>query len=248
MGQALLGGRHRTAGLGLTRLVLLPGLLCDESIWRRQAETLYDVPEIEIPLYRSATRLEDMARIALDWADGPIAVAGLSMGARVALEMWRAAPERIERLALFDFWVGPVVEGEPARRKVLTDLAETDGMQSVAETWVASMVAPDRIDDAELIEPLHAMVCTYTPEQFKGQIEALLNRVDLWPLLPTITVPTLIAVGRQDPWRSVDQHREMAEVIPGARLEVIEECGHLSPAEQPDAVSRLLRDWLTWDK
>lgn len=235
-------------GLGLSRLLLLPGLLCDDSIWAAQSAALSDVTDVSVPVYPSATRLEEMARISLDAVDGPISVAGLSMGARVALEMWRSEPERIERLALFDFWVGPVTEGEPDRRKVLTDLAASEGMPAVAAAWVGGMVNPDRVDDLALIEPLHDMVCTYTPAQHAGQIDALLNRVDLWPLLPTITVPTLVAVGRQDPWRTVDQHRQMAEVIPGSRLEVIEECGHLSPAEQPAAVTALLADWLTWER
>lgn len=233
--------------MGLSQLLLLPGLLCDESIWAKQAASLADSAEVTVPVYRSARRLEEMARVALDAVDGPIAVAGLSMGARVALEMWRAAPERIERLALFDFWVGPVADGEPDRRKVLTDLSETEGMKALAEKWVGGMVNPDRLDDAALVQPLHEMVCTYTHEQHVGQIDALLNRVDLWPLLPTIDVPTLVAIGRQDPWRTVDQHRQMADAIPGSRLVVIEDCGHLSPAEQPAVVTELIRDWLSWE-
>jgi pimeloyl-ACP methyl ester carboxylesterase len=106
------------------------------------------------------------------------------------------------------------------------------------------MVHPDRVNDQPLIDRLRKMVCTYTPEQHAGQVQALLNRADLWPLLPTITVPTLIALGREDPWRSVDQHRQMAEAIPGARLEVIADCGHMSPAERPRDVTNLLEEWL----
>lgn len=245
MGQTQPGEGDRGSGVGLSRLLLLPGLLCDESIWAHQVEAMSDL-DVAVPTYPSAARIEDMARVALDAVDGPISIAGLSMGARVALEMWRSAPERIEQLALFDFWVGPLADGEPARRKVHTDLAATEGMDRLAEVWVGGMVHPDRVADTALIEPLHAMVCTFTPEQHAGQIDALLNRADLWPLLPTITVPTMVAVGRQDPWRTVEQHQQMAEVIPRARLEVIEDCGHLSPVEQPEEVTRLLREWLTW--
>lgn len=232
--------------MGLSTLVLVPGLLCDETIWASQVEAFADQTQLAVPLFRSATSIEEMAVISLASADGSLSVVGLSMGARVALEMWRAAPERIERLALLDFWVGPAGAGEPERRKILTDMSRDEGIRPAAEVWVGSMVHPERQTDEDLVETMHEMVCSYTPEQHAGQIEALLNRADLWPVLPTITVPTLVAVGRQDPWRTVEQHQQMAAVIPGSRLEVIEDCGHLSPAEQPEAVNDLIADWLTW--
>lgn len=232
--------------MGLSTLVLVPGLLCDETIWASQVEAFADQTQLAVPLFRSATSIEEMAVISLASADGSLSVVGLSMGARVALEMWRAAPERIERLALFDFWVGPAGAGEPERRKILTDMSRDEGIRPAAEVWVGSMVHPERQTDEDLVETMHEMACSYTPEQHAGQIEALLNRADLWPVLPTITVPTLVAVGRQDPWRTVEQHQQMAAVIPESRLEVIEDCGHLSPAEQPEAVNDLIADWLTW--
>ncbi len=228
----------------MRNLLLLPGLLCDESYWARQRADLKDATTTWVPEYRSVDRLETMAQIALDVVDGPIAVAGHSMGARVALEVWRAAPDRVTHLALLDFGVGPVATGEHESRAVLTDLSAAEGIDAVARKWVASMVHPDRTSDVALVGPLHAMVETYTSAQHAGQVSALLARRDLWPLLPTITVPTLVAVGRQDPWRSVQHHREIADAIPGARLVVIEECGHMSPAEQPKVVSGLLANWL----
>lgn len=224
-------------------VVLLHGLLGDERIWRHQIDALESHHDVVVPVYRSATRLEEMARVALDAFEGVAGVVGHSMGARVALEMWRAAPERISRLALFDFWVGGVAEGEREKRAVLTDLSRDQGIEAVAKEWVASMVHPDRRDDAQLIDELEAIVCTYTPEQHAGQIEALLHRRELWDVLETITVPTLIGVGRQDPWRNVAQHQQIAAAIRGARLEVIEDCGHMSPNERPEAVSDLLVDW-----
>jgi pimeloyl-ACP methyl ester carboxylesterase len=244
VGKVAACGLDRREGLGLTSLLLLPGLLCDASIWAAQSRDLSTRATISIPEYRSATRLEEMAAITLDLVDGPIAVAAHSMGARVALEMWRKAPERITRLALLDFWVGSVVAGEHDKRKVLTDMSADEGIEAVAKIWVASMVHPDRVNDKALINQLRDMVGKYTHEQHAGQVQALLNRVDLSSLLPTITVPTLIAVGREDPWRTVEQHRQMANAIRGARLEVIDDCGHMSPAERPQVVTELLEEWL----
>jgi pimeloyl-ACP methyl ester carboxylesterase len=225
-------------------VVLLHGLLCDDSIWQHQVAGLGDIADVVVPVYRSATSLDEMAGTALASVTGRIALAGHSMGARVALEMWRSAPERITRLALFDFGVVGVSEGEHAQRRALTALSAEQGMGAVAQTWVASMVRPESREDASLMTSLHAMVETYTPAEHAAQVEALLNRRDLWSLLPTITVPTLVAVGRQDPWRGVDHHREIAAAIPGSRFEVIEDCGHMAPAEQPEVVLELLRGWL----
>jgi len=225
-------------------LLLLHGLLCDETIWEHQSKALQDEIGVVAPVYRSATSLDEMADISLGAVEGPVSVAGHSMGARVALEIWRRAPERVTRLALFDFGVGGVAEGEPAKRRALTDLSSERGIGAVAETWVASMVRPEGVEDQGLIASLHAIVERYTPGQHAAQISALLDRRDLWPLLPTISVPTMVAVGRQDPWRDVENHRQIAAAIPGARLEVIEDCGHMAPVEQPEAVTALLREWL----
>ncbi len=130
MGKIATRGLDRRKGLGLTNLLLLPGLLCDASIWSTQRRKLSKHVEISIPEYRSATSLEEMTAITLDLVEGPIAVAAHSMGARVALEMWREAPERVTRLALLDFWVGPVAAGEHTKRKVLTDMSASDGIGS----------------------------------------------------------------------------------------------------------------------
>lgn len=229
-----------------TNLLLLPGLLCDATIWAAQHEHLGDVARTWAPDYRWADSLEAMAQAALEVVPGPIAVAGHSMGARVALEVWRAAPDRVTRLALLDFGVGAVAEGEAESRRTLTELSADSGTSALVDTWLVSMVHPDRHDEPGLMEPLGNMVRSYTPEQHAGQISALLQRRDLRPLLPTITVPTLVAVGRQDPWRTIEHHQEIAAAVPGARFEIIDDSGHMAPAEQPETVTELLRSWLDW--
>jgi pimeloyl-ACP methyl ester carboxylesterase len=91
---------------------------------------------------------------------------------------------------------------------------------------------------------LKDMVTRATPEQHHRQIRALLNRADARPLLHAIRCPTLVMVGRQDCWSPVAQHEEIASSIPNAEFIVIEDCGHMSPVEQPDQVSNSLLCWL----
>lgn len=228
-------------------VVMLPGLLCDASIFAAQTAALSSVAEVVVADFSRQDALEDMARAALSLRRGPLVVIGHSMGARVAFEMVRQAPERIARLALLDTGAHPRREGEEASRQVLVDLAFREGMTALAARWLPPMVAPERAGDAALMQGLTAMVLRATPEQHDRQIRALLGRPDAAPLLPTITCPTLVLVGAQDRWSPPEQNRAIADAIPGARFAVIEGAGHMLPVEQPEAVNRALLDWLGED-
>lgn len=225
-------------------ILLLPGLLCDASIWYAQVEALKRHADVVVADFSRHDCIEAMARSALALADGPITVVGHSMGARVAMEMARLAPERVERLALIDTGIHPRREGEEANRQVLVDLAFADGMSALAEKWLPPMVHEDRVDDRALMEPLKAMVMRATPEQHQRQIRALLNRPDVRAYLSGIACPTLVMVGRQDRWSPLAQHEEIAAALPNAELVVIEDSGHMSLVEQPEQVSRALLRWL----
>jgi pimeloyl-ACP methyl ester carboxylesterase len=226
-------------------LYLLPGLLCDEVTWAHQVEGLADLAEVRVPSFYGFDSLAAMAASVLAGAPDRFAVAGHSMGARVALELIRTAPERVERLALLDTGTHPVREGEPEKRQELVDLAFREGMAALAARWLPPMVHPDapRRDKA-LLETLTAMVCRATPEIFTGQVRALLGRPDADPLLPSIKCPTLVGVGRQDAWSPVSQHEPIAAAIPGATLVIFEDSGHMAPMEAPQAVTGALRTWL----
>ena len=225
-------------------VIFCPGLLCDASIWAAQVEALRPYADVAVADFSQLASLEDMARSALSLRNGPLVVIGHSMGARAALEMVRLAPGRIERLALLDTGTHPRRDGEEATRQVLVDLAYRSGMEALADRWLPPMVDEARSGDRALMEPLRAMVMRATPEQHERQIRALLGRPDAKPLLPTITCPTLVMVGRQDRWSPLAQHEEIAALIPGAELVVIENSGHMSPVEQPEAVSQALLRWL----
>ena len=226
------------------QVVLLPGLLCDASIWAVQRAALAPHADVAVADFSRQDSLDAMARDALSLSDRPLTVIAHSMGARVAFEMVRAAPERIERLAVLDTGAHPRRDGEEASRQVLVDLAFRDGMAALAERWLPPMVHEARIHDEALMGPLKEMVMRATPEQHARQIRALLDRPDARPVLRTIRCPTLVLVGRQDRWSPVAQNEEIASLIPQAELVVIEDSGHMTPAEQPEQVSQALLSWL----
>ena len=228
-------------------ILLLPGLLCDASVWTAQIEALRPHAQVLVADFSQHDSLEAMARSALAMAEGPIIAIGHSMGARVAMEMVHLAPERIRKLVLIDTGIDSRREGEEAKRQVLVDLAFAEGMGALADRWLPPMVHVDRVEDVALLAPLKEMVMRATPEQHQRQIRALLNRPNLLPRLADITCPTLVMVGRQDRWSPLAQHEEMAARIPNAELVVIEDSGHMTLLEQPEQVSNALLRWLGFE-
>lgn len=226
-----------------TPLLLLPGLLCDESVWAAQTSA-FPSRAVIVADYGMADTIGAMARAALDQAPARFALAGHSMGARVALEVWRMAPERVERLALISTGIHPVSAEEPAKRHRLVDLARNEGMQALCNAWLPPMVAPARHGDTALMAPMEAMVLRQTPDRFAAQIAALLGRPEAEDVLAGVSVPLLVAVGDGDAWSPPDQHEDMAARVPGARLVVFRGSGHMAPCEVPDQVNAALADWL----
>jgi pimeloyl-ACP methyl ester carboxylesterase len=232
------------AGTHDSKLVLLPGLICDETVWVAQLRDLDDFDPVAVSGYGDADRLQDMAAQVLQNIGGSMSVAGHSMGARVALEIFRMAPERVDRLALLDTGVHPLAPGELGKRQALLDLGRDSGMDALIDAWLPPMVRADRRDDPDFMAPLEAMCRRAGYETFARQVQALINRPDARDLLETIECPALVGVGRDDAWSSVDQNREIAAGIPDAEFVIFEGAGHMAPIEAPAAVSAALREWL----
>lgn len=225
-------------------LFLLPGLLCDETVWHGQIEGLADTVQPRAVTYKDARSISAMAEAVLADAPARFAVAGHSMGGRVALEVFRQVPERVTGLALLDSATDGPKDGEREKRMRWVEMARQDGMEALVREWLPPMVHPDRLDNESLMTPLADMVRRFTAEQFAGQIEALLTRPDATPLLSQIACPALVLCGRQDAWRAAEEHEKMAAMIPGAAFDIIEACGHMAPIERPEDVNASLRRWL----
>jgi pimeloyl-ACP methyl ester carboxylesterase len=224
-------------------LLLLSGLLCDETVWADIPERLADVAEVRVLSFGGFSSIAAMAERVLTVAPERFALAGHSMGGRVALEVVRAARSRIVGLALLNTGVHTVRDGEPQSRGRLLRLAYEKGMSALAAEWLPPMMAGGA-RSAELMPRLAAMIERSTPDAYAGQITALLNRPDALPVLPEIDVPTLLLSGSEDTWSPVSQHETMRRRIPHATLFEIHGAGHMAPFERPDAVAVALREWL----
>lgn len=226
-------------------LVLVPGLLCDGAVWEHQIAALSPRYDIIVPDLTRFDRLEAMAAHILDTAPARFSLAGHSMGARAALEVWRQAPGRVARLALLDTGAHPPAPDEPAKRQALLDISAGQGMTALADAWLPPMVEPARLEQDDALRAcLHAMVERMNPAIHRAQIAALLHRPDAAPLLSHITCPVLVGVGEHDQWSPPDQHRAIADAIPGAELTIFAQSGHMAPMEAPAAVTAALEGWL----
>jgi pimeloyl-ACP methyl ester carboxylesterase len=227
-------------------LVLVPGLLCDALLWEAQIEAL----EGHIPCWvADHTRSDTMAGVAADvLREAPFerfAVAGLSMGGYVALEIVRQAAPRVERLALLDTSARADTATQLEKRRGLIALARRGRFIGVTQALLPLFLHRARLGDDELVSTVKKMAMNIGREAFIRQELAIMSRADSLPLLPAITCPTLVLCGRQDALTPLELHEEMARAIPGANLRVIEECGHLSTLERPEEVSAALVTWLS---
>jgi pimeloyl-ACP methyl ester carboxylesterase len=229
-------------------VVLLPGLVCDATVWTHAATALRAHAPVSIAAYDSLDSLGAMAEKVLHEAPSRFALAGHSMGGRIALEMFRRAPERIAGLALMDTGTQPLAIGEAGEREKsgrheLLDIARTRGMAAMAARWVQGMIWAPRLQETALVNSVIDMFARSSPEVFGAQIRALLARPDAGPLLSQVACPALVLCGEQDSWAPAARHREMAEKIPGATLSLVADCGHMCTLERPEAVTRALLDW-----
>ena len=228
-----------------TPLALLPGLILDEALWAHQLDNLSDLAEMRVADFTTQDSIPAMARSVLEMIpEERFALAGLSMGGYVALEVMRQAPERVTRLALLDTRAAPDDPDEIERRRALVKMSKVGQFKGVTERLLPLFIHEDRLNDRPLVDAIQAMSKRVGRDAFGQQQHALLTRVDARPLLGRIEVPTLVLCGRQDKLTPLAHHEAMAKEIPNAELVVIEDCGHLAPMERPEETTIAMRAWL----
>jgi pimeloyl-ACP methyl ester carboxylesterase len=233
-------------------LLLLPGLVCDADIWKHQIERLAAIADPRVADYGSSDSLADMASRALELVPGSarFAVAGHSMGGRVAFEIMRRVPQRVAGLAVLDTGYEPLKPGEPGQKEIadrsaFVELARTQGVRAMAREWMPELVHPSRLSDAPLVDSILDMMQRKSPAIFGAQVKALVERPDATPVLRAIRCPTLVICGREDSWSPLARHEQIASLIPGSKLVVIETCGHMATMERPAEVTAALLEWFS---
>ncbi len=225
-------------------LVLLPGMMCDARLFGPQIAELSSEFSIMVSPVTRGERIEEIASGLLDELPQRFALAGLSMGGIVAMELLRRAPDRITRLCLMD--TNPLAETPPvasAREPQIVKVRSGRLIQVMRDELVPTYLGPGPFR-AEITELMLDMADALGPETFVRQSRALQRRRDQQGTLRKCKVPTLVLCGEHDALCPVKRHTFMAELIHGAELRVLEGAGHLPTLETPAETTQALRDWM----
>jgi pimeloyl-ACP methyl ester carboxylesterase len=225
-------------------LLLLHGLLNDESVWQPVAQRLKARADIRIPNLRTQDNMSQMARDA--WAavadvppGVPLVLAGFSMGGYVALQMLADAPRPVAAWRCPPAPARPeAADNLPLREALIAGLQRDFGAEAL--TLLRRSVHADRLSDVMLMLTGQRIMKAVGAEAGVRQLRAIIGRADHRQMLAGLQVPTLVLCGRVDQITPLALSREAAALIPGARLHIVEEAGHWTLLEKPDEVATQL--------
>ena len=224
-------------------ITLLPGLACDAELWREQVAALAPLRPVRVSdVHTRYASLPEMAAALLAQTPGELLLCGTSMGGMLALEVLRQAPQRVKALALL---ASSARADTPELIRLRSDAIEVFRQGRMREVLQANLAFAFHPAHAPALAPRYlAMMDRAGADQLIAQNRAVMARADQRPWLPQVRCPTLLVVGRNDLLTPPEHAQEMAALIPGARLELLSQCGHMLTWERPDRVNALLVDWL----
>lgn len=223
--------------------VFVPGLLCDERLWRDQSLALGCLTACITADVTKDDSVADMAARLLADAPPRFTLIALSMGGYVAFEVLRQAPDRVEALALFDTSASPDPPGRTAERE-----AALNSLTSGRFVGVTKRLLPRLVDEQHLDGPvgqdLREMAERVGGDAFVRQQRAILSRPDSRPLLGSISVPTLVGVGDGDVLTPPQEAVAIFRGVQQPSFHLFHRCGHLPAIEQPQETTKVLQRWL----
>ena len=225
-------------------LVLLPGMMCDARLFSHQFLELNRDRAVMVAPLVGASSVGALAQQVLDAAPRRFALAGLSMGGIVAMEMLGRAPDRITRIALMDTNPLPETPQAAAAREPHIIGVQNGRLEEIMRAEMKPRYLAPGPGRVEVMATVMEMAKDLGPDVFVAQSRALQRRPDQQKVLRGVKVPALVLCGEHDALCPVKRHEFMAGLIPSAELRVIEEAGHLPTLERPAATTEALRDWL----
>ncbi|HEX3655506.1 MAG TPA: alpha/beta fold hydrolase [Pirellulales bacterium] len=240
-------------------LVLLHGFPLDHTMWEAQLEFFSTGWRVIAPDLRgfgssvvtpgqvTMEQMADDCRGLLDALEiaGPVTLCGLSMGGYVAWQFARKYPDRLSRLVQCDTRAIADSPEAAANRQKLAEHVLSAGTEALAVAMLPKLFAPTTAQQRpEVVKAVRAMIAMAPPAGAAAAQSGMAVRPDVTAELAGIRVPTLLVVGAHDAISPPDEMRAIAQAIAGARLQVIEEAGHMAPMEQPAEVNRAIAEFL----
>lgn len=225
-------------------IVLLPGMMCDARLFAHQVADLSRDHAVMVAPITQGERISEIASALLPILPQKFALAGLSMGGIVAMDILRKAPERVTRIALMD--TNPLAESptSAAAYEPMIVGARAGRLDEVLTEFMRPEFLAPGVARGDILAQIKDMGMALGPDVFVRQARALQRRRDQQSVLRKCKCPALVLCGEHDGLTPVKRHSFMAELIPYAKLEVIADAGHLPVLEQPAAVTAALRTWM----
>jgi pimeloyl-ACP methyl ester carboxylesterase len=225
-------------------ILLVPGLGGSPRIYAPVIPALWRYGPVTVANHVRDDNMAVIARRILAEAPPRFALAGHSMGGYIAFEILRQAPERVARLALINTQARADTAEASERRRGMMARAKAGEFRAVLDELFPGFVHPSRRDDAMLRKLVHDMGEDVGVDGFMRQQAAVMGRVDSRPSLAWIKCPTLVLTGDSDNTIPNSLSKEMADGIHGAKLVILQNCGHMPQPEQPQATVAALVEWL----
>jgi len=228
----------------MSQLLLLPGLAADARMWQPQLDALHAYSPRVTDVHMRQPDIPAMAAALLAEHGGDLVLCGASMGGIVAMEVVRQAPERIKGLALLGTNARPEAPDMRMLREEAIALFAQGRVAEVIEPNVAFAFHPEQAQDPALVRAYLDLVLDAGAQQLIAQNRAIIGRPDARTHLSLVRCPTLVMCGDSDQLTPPECSREIAALIPGARLEMVAGCGHMLTMEKPETVNAALLRWL----
>ena len=223
-------------------LILIPGLGSTHLTWQHQIQHLDDLFDVQSIVFDQPLRRAELVEALLSQAPERFCLAGHSFGGWLAQAVAAAAPDRVSKLMLLNTYS----QNNPEHRVLLDQFLENIRKGLLIETLDANLktiIHPDRLQDQKFIEPLQKMLKGFSSAGYANQVQAMINDYATEELLPDITCPTLVVHAREDITFPLNELQFIADHISSAKFTIIEDSGHMSPMERPQAVTALMRLW-----
>ena len=246
-------------GEGTIPIIFLHGYPFDKTMWQGQLDffkSSYRLIPCDIRGFGKSTDEESALSIDLFAEDliqfmdklsiEKAIICGLSMGGFIALNAMQKFPDRFEALILCDTQcIADTPEVKEKRYKIIEEI-ETDGVTNFNEGFIKSVFHQDSLTNKkELVEQLRNVVFSNSKQIIKQGLIALAERSETCSNLSEIAIPTLIICGREDQVTPLSESEFMHINIKNSSLKIIENAGHLSNLEQPEAFNAELLEFLS---
>ncbi|HEU5281481.1 MAG TPA: alpha/beta hydrolase [Gammaproteobacteria bacterium] len=220
-------------------LILLPGLVCDKTVWQAQIQAFSPTHNIIIPDLSNASTPEAMVEAALKNAPDSFALAGHSMGGWVALMVMGAAGERVNKLALLNTCATKDTKEKTESRLNMIAMLQAGEVDALVQRLLSVYIYK------QSCEVVVKQMILRNMNAFINEEKAMLVRESCELILPHIQCKTLIIHANQDKIFNFEDAKIMCDNIAHSALASIDQCGHLSPMEAPAAVNDYLARWLS---